>query len=822
MHRFTRNLFGFVALACCGLCLAQDSRPRPTPEALAKLEAKPDQPDEAMDFFLMKRLPAGRDIDLVQRYSAAERHTRTLPRYSSATGAYLPVDGEAMAELDTKAGQLKTWRDLGPGNIGGRTRRLVVQPSNPNIMYAAGVTGGVWKSLDAGRNWRPLTDLLPNIAVSALVMDPSDSRILYAGTGEGVFRTGFRGAGIFKTVNSGKNWTRLASTFNVDFRYTNDLVISPNDPRRLYAATRTGVWRSRNRGNTWVQILDPQVSRGCLDLAIRTDLSVDVLFAACGNLVQSTVYRHAHAETGSNWDAVLTEADMGRVSLAIAPSDQEVIYALGASLGNTTTDPDYNNALHAVLRSDSGGVAGSWQATVRNTDPIKLNTLILSRPSSAAREFCFGSEPGSDSYTGQGWYDNVIAVDPVDPEVVYAGGIDLFRSDDGGRNWGIISYWWFSPPSAHADQHTIVFHPDYDGSSNRTMYVGNDGGLWRTNNARALKAIGEDAPCSPFNTRMSWTSLNNSYAVTQFYHGLPFPDGESYFGGTQDNGTILGTDEGAHNGWSKIMGGDGGYVAIDPKNPRILYAETQNLNLRKSTDGGQTFRQVTNGIDEPEGNFLFIVPFTMDPSKATRLWLGGQTLWRTTNGAQRWRAAGREFSPSVSISAVAVAPTNSNRVVAGLASGRVHYNNRALKADGETEWPSAVVRANAYISWLTFDPEDDRVVYATSSTFDGKHVFKSEDGGVSWEQIDGNGARRLPNIPVHSIVVDPRDTQRLYVGTDRGVYVSTRGGREWALEDNNFTHTIVQSMSIVERGNRNAFLFAFTHGRGAWRVTLGR
>lgn len=790
-------------------------------EGPLRYEPRPDQPDKAMEYFLAKRLPEGGDIDLWERYSVAERHMESMPRYSSAEGIYLPSAREAARQGLSKAGQLQSWKNLGPGNIGGRTRSLVIQPDNPNIMYAAGVTGGVWKSLNGGRTWRPLTDLLPNIVVSALAMDPSDPRILYAGTGEGVFRAGFRGAGIFKSVNSGKTWTRLASTWNVDFRYTNDIVISANDPRRLYAATRTGVWRSRNRGNTWVRILDPQIELGCLDLAIRTDRETDVLFASCGSIKQATVYRHLHAETGTDWEAVLSETDMSRTSLAIAPSDQDVVYALASSRGVTTTDPDYEDALHAVFRSDSGGDAGSWVATVRNTDPVLLNTLIMSSPGNAMIEECFDRPDGSNDFTGQGWHDNVIAVDPVDSDVVFVGGIDLFRSDDGGRNWGIISYWWHSPPSAHADQHALVFHPDYNATSNRTLFVGNDGGLWRTDNPHALKATGTRAPCSPFNTRVEWTSLNNSYSVTQFYHGLPFPGGESYLGGTQDNGTLIGTDAGALNGWEELFGGDGGYVAVDPKNPRVFYIETQNLNVLKTTDGGSTFRQVIDGIDESESSFLFIVPFTMDPRKATRLWIGGRKLWRTTNGARSWGAASVRLSAFGRVSAVAVAPNDPNRVLAGLSNGKVHRNDTALRADGQTSWPSTVVRDGAFVSWIAFDPTDDDVVYATSSTLDGKHVFKSVDAGATWEPIDGNGPRRLPNVPVHSIVVDPRNPRRLFIGTDRGVFVSTTGGKQWAVEDNDFTHTIVQSISILEKNNGRRFLFAFTHGRGVWRVDLG-
>ena len=112
-----------------------------------------------------------------------------------------------------------------------------------------------------------------------------------------------------------------------------------------------------------------------------------------------------------------------------------------------------------------------------------------------------------DSYSTLGWYTNMIAVDPTDPDVVFAGGVDLFRSDDGGRSWGVITYWFDSPPSAHADQHVIVFHPGYDGAANQSMYLGGDGGLWSTTNARAPKATGPLATCDPANSAVRWTAL---------------------------------------------------------------------------------------------------------------------------------------------------------------------------------------------------------------------------------------------------------------------------------------------------------------------------
>lgn len=465
---------------------------------------------------------------------------------------------------------------------------------------------------------------------------------------------------------------------------------------------------------------------------------------------------------------------MGRTSLAIARSNQNVVYALAAS--NTTSGNFKLGGLHAVLRSIDGG--GTWTARVRNTDPIKLNTVLLTNPVVAFLAECGF---GTTSFNNQGWYNNVIAVDPADPNRVWAGGIDLFRSDDAGANWGIASYWWASasnPHFAHADQHAVVFDPAYDGTTNKVMFVGNDGGLFRTADARAATATGPLVPCSTVNGSVNWTNLNNGYSVTQFYHGLPHPGGTTYFGGTQDNGTVRGTDGSGPNAWSKILGGDGGYVAVNPSNPNVIYGEFTGLSIQKSTDGGTNFVDATNGITEADEDFLFINPFVMDPSEPQRLWTGGFSMWRTTDAAANWTRASNSTCGNGSVSAIAVAPTNPNRIVSGMRDGCINRTTSGLTSTGATVWatsqPSGT--AGAFVSWLAFDRVNENVVYATYSTFGVPHVWKSIDGGATWTSIDGTGVARIPDVPVHTLVVDPTNSARLFVGTDVGVFNSDDGG----------------------------------------------
>ena len=780
-------------------------------KAVRKIQAY-DQPGEAAEFYRLKRLPEGETEIPVDRYFVAREHMRLMPQYSSALGRQLP----SLAEMKEAEAESATWTSLGPGNIGGRTRALLINPADAQVMYAAGVAGGVWKTVNGGASWTPLGDMLPNLAVNSMVMDPRNPNVIYAGTGEGFFNSdAVRGAGIFKTTDGGATWTRLENTTGQDFHYVNDIAISPVNSQRVYAATRAGVFRSTDGGATWAKTLDPQLGAGCLDLAIRSDQSTDFLFASCGSFQQAAVYRNTDAAASSVWTEVLKDAGMGRASLAISPSNQNVVYAASASIAGGA----FQNGLHAIFRSTNGGEPGSWTPQTRNTNPTKLNTVLFSNPLGAFLGEC-GLAPSV--FNNQGWYDNVIAVDPIDPNRLWLGGIDLFRSDDGGANWGLASYWWAdknNPHYAHADHHVIVFHPQYNGSTNRRMFIGTDGGIFRTDDARASVATGSTAACNPNATGVTWTSLNNNFGVTQFYHGAVFPDGKSYFGGTQDNGTLLGTDDAGVGGWREIFGGDGGYVAVNPNDPNQIYLETTRLSLRKSTNGGTNFGRAIAGIDESPGNFPFIAPFAIDPSNPQRLWIGGKTLWRSINGAANWAQASTPLPDSSMVTAIAVSPTNANLIAVGTQIGYAYLLAPALVSDATSSVVQNTPGRFGYVSSVAFDPNNYRTFYVTYSTFGGKHVWRAADFGNDWSPIDGSGPNALPDIPVNTIAIDPANTARIYVGTDVGLFVTTDGGANWAVETTGFVNAPVESLAI-NTNDGAVYLYAFTHGRGVWRVKI--
>ena len=820
--RSVSNLCAWSFLCAAALSLAHVSveSPRPLGEGpsidsprLDALLEEPDRPDpfdnpgEAAEFFEAQRRPLDGGpipVDLLRSALSEVRRRQGADAARAASGP----------------GGIDSWEWLGPGNIGGRTRALVIDPTDPSVMYAGGVTGGIWKSLDAGASWISLDDTMISLSICTLVMDPTDPNVLYAGTGEGFFSSGtmHRGDGIFKTTDAGATWVQLPDTAGTLFRYVNKLAISPNDHNRIYAATRSGLWRSLDAGQTWsirlanpTVILGPQISNGCTvgctDIVVRTDQDPDVLFAAFGSFQADGLFRSD--DGAESWDPYTVPASQGRMSLALAPSNNDVVYLLMAGNGNGIPV----GQLVQLYRSIDGGQNFTAQVDMGT----EFGPWLLSNVVTAT---------GCISYPlySQGWYDNMLAVDPADPDVVWVGGTDLLRSDDAGVNFGLASYWFAddaSPYYVHGDIHGGFFHPGYDGLTNRTMYISNDGGLFRTNNARAATSL-EDCP-DQFTLpqelpSIQWQTLNHNYGVTQFYHGDSSESSDLFIGGAQDNGTSGVAAVGSPNTWADFYGGDGGYVAIDPADPDTFYVEIQFFpEIQKTIDGGQTFTDATTGITDTDG--LFITPFAMDPNNSQVLWTGGRRPWRTTNGAGSWTLARPfQFASGGQISAIAIAPSNSNIVYMGLNNGRIERSTNALS--GNPTWveygPSSGLISGAWVSSVSVDPIDPNVAYCTYSNYGIPHVFKTTNGGTTWLPLNGTPPDDLPDIPAHWVAARPSDPEQLYVATELGIFASDDGGATWRPSGLGIPNTIVESLDF----QNDDTLIAFTHGRGAWRAAL--
>jgi len=815
--RVTTVVLAAVLLISCTVPKRVASAPSPPvirQDQTAGEEAERESP-EMLKLIGQMRAPVGGAIQ-PEKYLEAHRRSLAMPQISLSDGT----------PLTTASTSLNGWTNVGlNGGVAGRTRSLLIHPTNPQIMYMGSVSGGVWGSTNGGGSWTPLTDNIELAFISTMTMDPTNPSVIYAGTGEGTTNyiannEGIRGLGILKTTDGGKTWTRQAAA--PDFYYVNKIAVSSSNPQHVYAATGTGVFRSLDGGNTWNNVLAaPAVAfnasnPGCQDLAIRTDMSTDYLFAGCvgGFSMPGGIWRNADAAGTGSWTEVESLNGPVGIGLAIAPSSQSTVYALVAGTGTLTGGfYVYNNALQAVLRSTSNGDAGTWTAQDSNTSPVLLNTLLLNYPIYS----CSGPN-GDPQKLGFGDYNLDIAVDPSNPNTVWVAGVDLFRSDDAGVNWGIAGFQdTFGSAWIHADQHKVVFAPGYNGTTNQTLYVVNDGGVFQTNNSKAATVTGQNALCrnndfSYTGAAIAWTPLNTNYITTQFYDGT-VGFGGTYMGGTQDNGIWRGNPlQPAVN----ISGGDGSTSRWDSSDPSTYYLEVGSNEIFRYSAGGQNPFNIVGSLNDEM--LLAYGSYVFDPSETRRIYVGRQYLWRSEDQGNTWAS----ISPSIQyVSRIGVSPLDSQRVVAGSMTGSVYATKSALSANATSGWMVSNPR-KGFISAVALSPTDPNTVFIAYSTFNSlstdNHVYKSVDSGRSWTGIDGGGVG-IPDIPVNSLVVDPQ-TAVIYAGSDVGVFLSTDGGASWAHDGAAFPQTIINALGI-DRSSGAAYLWAFTFGRGIWRTPLG-
>ena len=701
-------------------------------------EPKQDQPDEAMKWRMGSmvdetgKIPEGAEM-------RAWLHAKQMPIDSSAwpSGHLNPIDPVAGIN---PAG----WQWLGPGNIGGRVRAIVIHPNDPQTLWLGSVSGGIWKTTDGGANWAPLADFMANLAVSSMVIDPTNPNILYAGTGEGYFNfDSIRGAGIFKTTDGGATWNQLPSTATPDWFYVDRLAISPVNSQIILAATRTGIWRSTDGGTTWTRRLSQPFM---FDVNFHpTDENLAIASGDSGVARYST-------DGGLTWN-LATGISGDRVEVAYARSNPAIVYA------------SVDNSMGQVYKSTNGGQSYSL---------VSVTQGLLA---------------------DQGWYDNAIWVDPTNPDNVVVGGITLFKSTNGGVNFSQFG-------GVHADQHIIVEAPGFDGSSIKTVYFGNDGGIYRTTDINA--------------GFITTTTLNNNLGITQFYGGAVNVSSGRIIGGTQDNGTLRYT--GNTQLWNFMAGGDGGWCASDPNDPNYFYGEFQWLQLHRSSNGGASSFAIYAGITDavPNGTTNFIAPFILDPNNSNTLLAGGANLWRTTNAKGSplgW--VNIKTTIGSNISAIAVAKGNSDIVWVGHNNGSVYVSTNGTATSPtwtqvDTNSPSL---PNRRITRIIVDPTNSSRVYVTIGGFSNlaDNVWRSDNGGASWT----NSSNNLPLAPVRTLAVWEQNPNFLYVGTEVGVFASSNGGASWSPSNDGPTNCSVDELFWM--GNT---LIAATHGRGMFSINI--
>ena len=680
------------------------------------------------------------------------------------------------ATLSTDQGD---WEMAGPSNVGGRITALAIHPDNPNTIYAGAALGGVLKSTNGGETWEVVSDDVPSLSVGDLTIDPSDSNRLYLGTGEAnASGDSYAGTGMYRTTNGGGSWEFIGLP---NSRHIGRIAIDPNNTQRIFVAAMgtlfgtnpdRGVYRSTDGGNSWQRVHYLTDSTGCIDVVINPS-NGNIVYAAMWERVRNPVYRQVGGRTsgiwkstdgGDSWVELMSglpphNQNNGRIGLGISPTNPNVIYAIYFN---------HPGSLMGIWRTTNGG--NNWESRLVSPDPSE-----------------FG---------GFGWYFGQIWVHPSNSDIVYLGDVEHWKSTNGGVNWTSILN------EQHVDMHAQWQDPN---NPNRIV-TGNDGGVFVSNNGGN-----------------NWTKCYN-LPITQFYaitidHLLP----QRLYGGTQDNSTPR-TLTGHLDDWDVIFYGDGFYTTVDWTNSNTIYAEAQYGYLGKSTQLGNpgSWDLILEGINENERR-NWCTPVVMSTHDNQVLFYGTERVYRTTNGGDNWDAISPNLTGGQSpgnlvygtITTISQSPLNEDVIWAGTDDSRVW-----VTINGGGNW--SLVSDELPDRWCTRVTSDVFNQAAAYTTFSGykvdellPHIFKTTDYGESWTDISGN----LADIPVNDILPDPQYPERLFIGTDFGMYYTEDGGATWQVMGEG--HSICPVFDIdLDNGARK--LVSGTHGRSMYSFDLSQ
>ncbi len=726
----------------------------------------------------INKIPKRDRMDLAMQYEfeiTRDPATMSIPRERLWEAYNYAEQLRAVSQSGKVAGALSlSWMERGPSNVGGRTRAILVDLNDATrkTVFSAGVGGGVWKTNDITATppvWTAVNDLFSNIAVTALCQHPGSPNIIYFGTGEGWFNAdAIRGDGIWKSTNGGASFTQLASTANASFRYVNRMLVHPLSGD-VYAATGSGLYRSQNGGTTWTEVLGAG-NGSTVDFIGDIDLAADLaVIASTGSIFSGAdgVYRSTNGNAGT-----FTKLNTGangfptsgfeRVEIAAAPSNAAVIYALTMS---TAT-----NGVGGIYKTTNSG--STWTSCTLPTD----------------------ADPGiAGEFTrGQAWYDLVIAVDPNDANTVLAGGIDLFKSSNGGSTWSQLSHWYggYGYQEVHADQHAILYQP----GSSSVVYFGNDGGIYQSVNG---------------GTTINFKSSN--YNVTQFYACAmnPGTGSNQFMAGAQDNGTQQYSVPGINN-TIEVTGGDGAYCHIDQSDPNYQFSSYVYNNIYRSVDGGNSFASI-----RANNNGAFINPSDFDDNNNNFYACytsGNYTRLLNAHSSTTWDNIAIPAFGGGRVSAVKVAPMTSHRVFFGLNNGRVVRVDNANAATPTATHinAGAGMPASATISCIEVEQDDDNHLLVTYSNYGVVSVWETKNGGTSWTAVEGN----LPDMPVRWCLFNPSDSSEALLATEVGVWSTDElnaAATTWGPSNSGLANVRTDMLQVR---SSDKIMIAATHGRG--------
>ena len=683
---------------------------------------------------------------------------RVYPHGNRPNGsAVFQANSQIQASTAANPG-LGNWSLVGPSNGNalqgiGRVNCITFHPNNSQTIYAGAPAGGLWKSTNDGGSWTTNTDKLPNIGISTMVIDPLHPDTMYVGTGDRDAGDTYS-TGVLKSVDAGATWQATGLTFGISqFKRITGMVIHPDSTNWLVVSTRTGMYRTTDGGDNWTLI------QGGTFQSLTTVVGAEHLLYA-GTRTNAKIWYSR--DFGISWTMASTGLPVSgtsRVELATTAADTNYVYAIyGAS----------NNGLYGVYRSTNKGV--SW-TQMHGSTPNLLGWSTT------------GAGTG-----GQAWYDLTIAASPLNKDVVLIGGVNIWRSNNGGSSFGLSGHWYGGGGASfvHADHHWLTFRPN----SNK-VYAGTDGGVYRSTNS---------------GLNNSWVARNDGMAITMYYKiSTSAANSNLTLAGAQDNGTHL-----KNNTWSRVGGGDGMDNGIAGSDAMVMYRSIYYGDFDKSVNGGASFNAPFNL--PPSGNGNWVTPFVVSVINANTLYAGFEKLWKSSN-------AGSSFSATTTtgiwgsnkIDVIAEAPSNASVLYVGI-NQRVY---RSVNGGGIWTHITNNVSNQNTVTGIAVDPANADHIAITKSGYSVDKVYESYDGGSSWYNRTGS----LPNIPANCVAFEPGSNGLLYVGTDVGVYFRDASMSDWLPFMEGLPNTIINDIEILQTASVNLIRVG-TYGRGVWESPL--
>ena len=687
------------------------------------------------------------------------------------------------AMTSSRAEEGATWVSRGPssstfggwrfGKVSGRIPSLAMDWAN-GILYTGAASGGVWKSIDDGASWTPIFNSAGTQTIGEIAVDPSSPNVLWVGTGENsMWCEEYFGIGLMRSGDGGATWEPRNGTGSdslVNLTSIGAICIDPRNSSRLVvggfwwgcsrgAYGEGGIFTTEDAGLTWTKRLAGRVTQ-----IVRDPSDPDIMWAglSSGLWNESSGGVFMSADGGNTWDPVtasgLPEGSTGRVEVAIAPSNPKVIYALFESI-----DGGYSQ----FWRSADGGV--SW-SMMSNKDA---------------------------DCNGQCWYDMALQVHGNNPDIVYRGTVRIFRTENGGSTWKDLSGQWGPSQKVHQDTHALLMDPE----NPDTIYVGCDGGIWKTTDGGT-----------------SFLNLNSNLSLTQFYDVGIHPDDDGIIvGGAQDNSSLARTNS---DTWDLMeVTGDGFVSLINPQNPKVVYTasyaypwdDTQMPTIFRSQSGptGEYSLITDYGCGIIEGDRQsWMTPYTLDPRDPSTLLLGTYRMYRSTDGGDSWSRVGPDdmCGGDHYIVSVAFSRADSRWAYVGTTNGRVWRTG-----DGGETWSEiSTDLPKREVNDVEADASDPSKAYAVFSGWGAAHLYYYD--GSKWT-AKSNG---LPNVPTNAVLAVT--SSDIVVGTDVGIFRSGDGAQAFApWTDGIPLGSVVMDL---EFNPKTQTITAGTYGRGVWQAHL--